>query len=166
MARGGVRSGQPGVAYPNRTDLTPAGPLPATAGPGQQYGAAGQQLAAQQQVPMAPPPAGPPAPPGVPAAPTAAPLSAGGAGGQPVPVPPPGPVPGAAGAFNRPTERPGEHVSTGLPVGMGTGPEVLPQAPDPVISGAALLNSLTQLSPQLAALKNVVNATLANRAAP
>ncbi len=59
MPRGGPRSGRPGVAYSNRTDLNPA---PRTAQTGQPYGQAGAQLAAQAAVPMSAPPSPPPIP--------------------------------------------------------------------------------------------------------
>lgn len=56
MPRGGSRSGRPGQQYGNRSDLQAAPRLAPTAQTGQQYGAAGQQLAAQSALPMAPPP--------------------------------------------------------------------------------------------------------------
>lgn len=56
MARGGARSGRPGQQYSNRSDLQAAPRLAPTAEKGQQYGAAGQQLAAQSALPVAPPP--------------------------------------------------------------------------------------------------------------
>lgn len=53
MASGGARTGTPGVAYPNRTDMTAsAGTQPATAPTGQPYGQHGQQIAAQQAIPL------------------------------------------------------------------------------------------------------------------
>lgn len=48
MPRGGKRSGTPGVAYGNRSDLNQA-PRAAT---GQTYGEAGKQLASQQVAPL------------------------------------------------------------------------------------------------------------------
>lgn len=108
MPRGGRRQGRPGQAYPQRQDLTAAPrPLPISTVPGQTYGAATEQRAAQQAVPMA---SGPlTAPPVAAPAPTGAP-----------PMPP-----GEFGAFDRPSERPSEPVTTGLPTGPGAGPEVL-----------------------------------------
>lgn len=49
--RGGKRSGNPGTAYPNRTDLA-ADRQPIAAPQGQEYGERGRQEAAQQQVPL------------------------------------------------------------------------------------------------------------------
>lgn len=147
MARGGKRQGAPGTAYQNRTDLNAPKPLAPTAVPGQPYGAAGTQMAGQSAVPMGPPPT--PGP---------------GAAASPPSVAAPSPE--SAGPFNRPTERPSEPITAGLPTGPGPGPEALPKPPDPVLNGAAVLNSLDELSPQLRALRSVVNATIANRAAP
>lgn len=56
MARGGSRSGRPGQNYANRSDLQNAPRLAPTAQTGQPYGQAGAQLAAQESVPMGPPP--------------------------------------------------------------------------------------------------------------
>ena len=56
MGRGGKRNGVQGRAYSNRTDLSGVKPPPVTAAPGQPYGVAGAQIAAQQAVPVAPPP--------------------------------------------------------------------------------------------------------------
>ena len=121
---GGLRVGEPATAYPNRTDLSQQKNLPARVATGQTYGLAGQQLAAQHNVPMAPQPlgvAGAPAP-GGPVPGVAAPPSQG---------PPPAPpiAPGAFGPLARPTERPGEPVTTGLPIGAGPGPEAMPPGP-------------------------------------
>jgi hypothetical protein len=69
---------------------------------GQQYGQAGQQLAAQQAMPIA---------------------------AQPVPAAPAIP-PGAHGPLTRPTERPGEPVSAGAPWGPGANDLGLPTPPD------------------------------------
>lgn len=126
---GGTRVGAPGTAYPNRSDLNANKSLPARAATGQTYGKAGQQLQAQQTVPMAPQPV--PLPP--PGAPGPA-LPSGPAPGPPPPgsppmtmAPPPHP-PGGMGALNRPTELPAQPVTHGAPVGPGPGPEALPQA--------------------------------------
>ena len=76
--------------YPNRSDLrNPTKKLAAKAAPGQTYGEAGKQIAAQQQVPMA---------------------------AQPQPtVAPPQQVerqrPGQFGPLDRPTERPDEPLT-------------------------------------------------------
>lgn len=84
--------------YPNRSDLrNPTKKLAAKAAPGQTYGEAGKQIAAQQQVPMAPQPQ-----PAV---------------AQPQPVE--RPRPGQFGPLDRPTERPNEPVTAGAPFGPG-----------------------------------------------
>jgi len=85
--------------YPNRSDLrNPTKKLAAKAAPGQTYGEAGKQIAAQQQVPMAASP-------------------------QPVVAPPQAAVerqrPGQFGPLDRPTERPDEPVTAGAPFGPG-----------------------------------------------
>jgi hypothetical protein len=141
MPRGGKRQGRIGAQYANRSDLrTPSAPLPVTTVPGQAYGAATQQRAAQQIVPMAANPvvAPPGSPPAVP--PPASPTAAGG-------LPPL--QPGQMGAFDRPTERPGEPVTAGLPSGAGPGPEALglggPTQPDTV---AGVLQRIATLSPE------------------
>ena len=85
--------------YPNRSDLrNPVKKLAAKAAPGQTYGEAGKQIAAQQQVPMA-----------APAAPTIS------APQQPMERP----RPGQFGPLDRPTERPDEPVTAGAPFGPG-----------------------------------------------
>jgi len=78
------------AAYPQRTDLNMA----PTAVPGQTYGEAGAQIAAQRAVPM-----GAPATPAAPTAPTS--------------------TPGQYGPLDRPTERPNEPVTAGAPFGPG-----------------------------------------------
>lgn len=109
MPRGGRRTGTPGVAYQNRTDLNGAPkPLPIQTAPGQQYGMATAQRAAQQAVPMAP-------------APTSVPP----ASGPSAPPPALGPLPGALTPLHAPSERPDEHVMSGVSVGPGAGPEAL-----------------------------------------
>ena len=86
------------MAYGQRTDLNK---MPATAAPGQTYGEAGAQKAAQRAVPM----------------------------GASAPSAPPSATPGQYGPFDRATERPQEPVTTGNPMGAGAGPEVLPAPP-------------------------------------
>jgi hypothetical protein len=103
---GGPRQGAPGKSYQNRSDMTQA----PRAVPGQTYGDAGQQIAAQQAVPLpqqAPPPAAGQGSPGVPGGPSGAPLTPIGA----------------------PTQRPGEPLTTGIPTGPGAGPEALGPMP-------------------------------------
>jgi hypothetical protein len=84
------------MAYGQRTDLNK---MPATAAPGQTYGEAGAQKAAQRAVPM---------------------------GSSPQPAAPQSLPPGSYGPLDRPTERPQEPVTTGNPLGAGAGPEALP----------------------------------------
>lgn len=98
MARGGARSGTPGKAYSNRSDMqAPKAPT------GLPYGEHKQLVDAQHAVPL----------PNVGAAPAA--------GG----VLPAQGTPPALGDFTRPTERPTEPVTAGLSVGPGPGPEAL-----------------------------------------
>lgn len=52
MASGGARTGVPGTAYPNRTDMNAGATQPVRAASGQQYGQRGQQEAAQQAIPL------------------------------------------------------------------------------------------------------------------
>lgn len=108
--RGGARSGTPGKSYGNRTDLNTA-TQPVRVAPSQQYGQGVQQEAAQQAMPL-PNNTGMPAAAPAPQAPPVAPA-----------------VPGELGPLDRPTSRPGEHVSTGLPMGGGAGPEAMMSGP-------------------------------------
>ena len=78
------------AAYPQRTDLNMA----PSAVPGQTYGEAGAQMAAQRAVPM-----GAPAAPAAPKTPTV--------------------TPGQYGPLDRPTERPNEPLTAGAPFGPG-----------------------------------------------
>jgi len=100
------------AAYAQRTDLN----MPATAVPGQTYGEAGKQIAAQRAVPM-----------GAPAAPVAPAAT----------QPQPGFTPGQFGPLDRPTERPNEPLTAGAPFGpgrMGGGNVYLgPRNSDPVL---------------------------------
>ena len=119
--QGGPREGVPGEIYPNRSDLRDR--LPVTTVPGQQYGRAAEQRAAQQRIPMGTPPLGVQSPP----------VAGGGqavqAGGQPGGAPPPsGMAPGEL-KFLHPSERPNEPIQHGLPLGPGAGPEALLPAP-------------------------------------
>jgi hypothetical protein len=151
MPRGGARVGKPGNPYPNRSDLR-GGKLPVQTGPSTQYGQAAASAASQKVVPLAPPPGPPPA--------TGGATPPGGAG-------PTAPPPGGFGAFDRPSERPGEPVTAGMDSGPGPGSEALSPtmaAPDPLISGVALLNSLgPHVSPAVAALRDAANAQATNR---
>lgn len=113
---GGARSGAPGVAYPNRTDLN-QGPrqLPITAAPDQPYGEAGAQRAAQAIAPMASGPL-------TNASPTQDPNT-------PPPLAPGRLGPGQMPDLFRPTERPNEHFMTGVDAGPGQGSEALAPMP-------------------------------------
>jgi len=136
---GGARTGTPGKSYSNRTDLNTAKPLAATASPGQAYGMAGSQLAAQKAVPMAP------GPPMAPPAPSPAPPGPGPQPGPPMAGPPPTPGPGELPALMRPSERPNEPVTHGAASGPGAGPEAMIGAAQP--SGIAqTIARIAQLS--------------------
>lgn len=140
MPRGGSRNGAVGKAYANRTDLqTGSKPLPITAVPGQPYGAAGQQMAAQASVPMAPTsiaPAQPEAPMGT--------------------------MAGELPSLMAPSDRPHEPLTHGLAVGPGGGPEVFPQEISPVLKGLSILNTLPNLPPELAAVARFLNVSQTN----
>jgi hypothetical protein len=147
--RGGQRQGVIGKAYANRSDLNGAnvvapkpldpnnGKMPITAVPGQQYGAATAQKAAQQAVPMA----GSPSP--------VTPTPAGQSAPQANPL-----------ANVTPLAQPTTHglpITTGLPTGPGAGPEVMPQTiqTNPASSALTLLNSLGEnVSPQVNYIRN------------
>ena len=105
MARGGRRVGNPGTAYPNRSDLH----QPVKAAPGGEYGSVTELKNAQKVIPL--PNANAPTIPG--------PIQpAPGGGGAPLIAP-------GELNFEAPTERPNEPVTAGLPVGPGPGPEAL-----------------------------------------
>lgn len=95
------------AGYAQRTDL-----LAPKAAPGQTYGEAGKQIAAQQAVPM----------------------------GNPTPSvqQTPRPVPGQSGPLTRPTERPQEPITAGAPFGPGRTPVAPgyagPRNADPVLA--------------------------------
>jgi len=84
------------------------GELPPTAAPGQAYGERKQQVEAQQQVPMAPPP---------------------GAGADMQPPVGGGPEPGGFGPLGAPSGRPEEPITSGIDIGAGGGPELLRSTP-------------------------------------
>lgn len=118
MPRGGNRQGKAQTAYANRTDLNqPA--LPITTVPGQTYGAAGAQKAAQAAIPM-----------------SGTPVIPGGGNptpqGQPAPTAPPPPHPFA------PTEMPQQDLMHGV----GVNQPALPAPADPAFQMLTLLNSL------------------------
>src|SRR5260221_13585680 len=104
-ANGGIVPATPGASYPQRSDLQSQ---PVRTAPGQPYGQASAQRAAQQAVPIA-----------------GAPAPATGGGG---PAPGGRPVPGAADFF-RPTERPNEPTTHCRPSGPGAGPEAFGMDP-------------------------------------
>ena len=159
MPRGGKRTGTPGTQYANRSDLRGANKVSAqpvnsalsklasTAVPGQQYGAAGAQLAAQRAVPMAngatpiSAPSQPGAPQGLPSMPQVTPLS-------------------------QPTTH-GLPITTGLPNSPGAGPEALTQTiqTGPAEQALAQLNSLgPNVSPQVAFVRNYLAMQAQNNA--
>lgn len=146
MARGGRRAGTTGTHYPNRTDLrTPSPGVPT----GLPYGEHTELANAQRATPGAAPAAAPP-----PAAAQA-------------PIPQPGSLP-----WMHPTGRPNEPVQAGLASGPGPGPESLGllqgNAPnDPLTQAVAALNALgPKADAETTNLRDAMNATLANRAAP
>ena len=101
--------------YPNRSDLrNPAKKMAAKAAPGQTYGEAGKQVAAQRAVPMAAPPT------------------------DVAPAPQqPRVAPGSIGPLSRPTERPTEPLTAGAPFGPGRnqqlGGYIGPRNSDPIL---------------------------------
>jgi hypothetical protein len=133
MPRGGRRTGAPGAAYSNRTDLNQNRTLPIQAAPGQPYGQAGAQIAAQRALPLASAPAPAPVAPSAPAAP---------------PV-----MPGSLTPLTAPTTRPNEPLTAGIDSGPGPGSAVLGlNAGDTLRS---LLTSISQsptATPEVAAL--------------
>lgn len=103
--------------YPNRSDLrNPAKKMAAKAAPGQTYGEAGKQVAAQRAVPMAAPPTD--------VAPAPQPQQ-------------PRVAPGSMGPLSRPTERPTEPLTAGAPFGPGRnqqlGGYIGPRNSDPIL---------------------------------
>ena len=103
--------------YPNRSDLrNPAKKMAAKAAPGQTYGEAGKQVAAQRAVPMAAPPTD--------VAPAPQPQQ-------------PRVAPGSIGPLSRPTERPTEPLTAGAPFGPGRnqqlGGYIGPRNSDPIL---------------------------------
>jgi hypothetical protein len=160
---GGMRVGAPGTAYPNRSDLSSQKSLPARAATGQTYGQAGQQLQAQQTVPMAPQPVPMPPPggpgPALPTGPAPSPPPMGG----PPPSPMPSPAPaGSLGPYNGPTERPNEPITAGAPFGAGPGPEAL--APSPLMPTPGTGSMSSMLSAAAAATGSATLASLTQRA--
>lgn len=82
---------------------------------------------------------------------------------------PPGlPAPGSLPPLTGPTDRPDEHLMTGVGAGPGAGPEALqPLIVHPQVQAAAALNMIgPNVSPQLKAVRDMINATLTNQATP
>lgn len=148
---GGPRGGAQGKSYPNRSDLN--GPAPMSAAPGQAYGAAGAQLAAQRAIPMGTPQLPPPG-----AAPAA--------GGAPPQQAPPGlasgtPAPGSLGDLLGPSTDPSEHVMSGAALGPGPGPAAFGMGQQ--ASTAADVAKLARALPALEVIANRPGATDATR---
>lgn len=132
--KGGKRTGASGTAYSNRSDLNTA--MPVTTVPGQPYGVAAQQRAAQQAVPMGPTPIGPAAAP-APAAP-AAPATPTIGSAFPVPSQPlPGELP-----WLSPSDYPDEPVTAGVDFGPGPGSEALSIPPMNISRELAMMNQV------------------------
>lgn len=139
--RGGTRTPKAGATYTNRSDMQTQ---PVRVAPSTQYGQGAKLEAAQQAMPL---------------------LNAAAQTQQAIhqgPLAQPGPAAGSLGAFDRPTERPGEHVSTGLPVGLGAGPEAL--SPYMGDDTAAQLRALYQQFPNQD-LADLIEVAEANRGA-
>lgn len=130
MPRGGKRTGTPGQAYPNRSDLPTAPDPGAGTFKGQPYGAATAQ--AQVQGSAAQPPMG--------------------GGGPPLPAATPGPAPGSFGDLGRPTERPNEPVTSGIAFGPGPGPTAQPAVSSNAKDLLTVLGSSPGASPEVRTL--------------
>lgn len=107
MPRGGRRTGTPGKAYPNRSDLQGAGYSSKT------YGDGAARAARTAAAPVGPPPA-----PSVPGA------------SAPTPAVPTGPAPGTLGDLLAPTARPDQPVTAGAPFGPGSNAGSFMPSPD------------------------------------
>lgn len=148
MPRGGRRSGKPGVAHGQRTDLN----QPITHIPGQTYGAQAAQVRAQQSVPVGPTPT--PTTPGM-------------------PLPPQGGVAGAPTGttiipLDAPTARPGEPVTAGAPTGPGPNSlttTFLPSSPLTAVAAALASIPDDEQDSDTTRLLNLVRAQLGNQAA-
>jgi hypothetical protein len=120
--RGGARSGTPGTAYGNRTDLNAK--MPVQTATNQAYGVAAQQRAAQQAIPVAAQPVQGAVPDMGPQVATAAAPAAAQAPMFAQQPPMAGVLPGDL-KFMEPTDDPSEPVTAGSPFGPGPGPEAL-----------------------------------------
>jgi hypothetical protein len=135
--RGGRRTGTPGKAYSNRTDLN--GSQPVRTAPAEHYGDATAQSDAQRAIPL--------------------PAMSGGGGGQEAPAGP------SIIPLDAPTGRPDEPMTAGMPIGPGPGPEIL-KPPDPVVRAAAVLNQLgPDADSDTRRLRDIANASLKNQGA-
>lgn len=160
-------AGQPNAPVPPSTgspNVSPVGAPPSGPGGGSQpirvpnglpYGQGVQLHNAQKAMPVGAPPQG-------------APPSAGASNPQTIQAatgwtPPTHNLTG-------PTQRPQEPVTTGIASGPGGGPEALPsnnqpQAPDPLVTGLAVLNTIPNPDSASADLKAVIQAMIGNRTA-
>jgi len=143
--KGGMRQGAVGQSYGNRSDLNSS--MPVETATNQAYGAASEQRAAQQAIPVAAQPiagasSGPMPQSAGPTQPTA-PMMA----DQMTSLPQVNP---GFMDLMAPTERPDEPVTHGAPLGPGGGPEVL--GGPPLVSLAGQLNIMANMpnaSPEL-----------------
>ena len=111
---GGTRTGTPGTAYPQRTDLNTSLPVQTAPSEGRDFGAVARDERAQREVPLRPPPSATAGVPNV-----------------------PGPAPGELTGLNAPTRRPNQPLTDGVDIGPGRGPEALMSSPRKV--GSRLL---------------------------
>ena len=143
---GGSRTGTPGTAYTNRTDLAAHTPVPFKS---TEYGSGVQQ---QAQIAAAPATQQPGTLP---------------FGGQ-HPVPPGVPAPGQFPPLLAPSERPGEPLTHGMPFGAGS--NALPQTfrPDPIVQAVAALANVPAVhqTPMLKTLAAAATASAANATNP
>lgn len=124
MPRGGKRTGKPGKAYGNRSDLQGAGLS------SKQYGDGAARARSTAAVPVA-----------APAAPAAAPVD------PAAPPAPLGPGPGGLGGLLDPSVRPNEPLTAGLPIGPGPGPGALAQTPLAADPDEAALRAIYRAHP-------------------
>lgn len=127
--RGGKRTGTPGTAYTNRSDLN-TNRVEFT---GQPYGTRVQQVESQRAVPVQAPPT----------------ASVPGAAGTAAPQPQ-GPAPGTLGNLLDPTARPDEPITAGLPIGPGPGPSPATPMGDPDVD---VLRAIYKAYPSTALLR-------------
>lgn len=117
--RGGVRTGDVGQSYGNRSDLNASMPIATT--PGQDYGQAAAQQAAQRAIPVAAQPVpGATAPSAAPSAPAPQSNSITGRVNPAMPSKLPGEL-----MFDHPTERANEPITHGIDLGPGAGREAM-----------------------------------------